>query len=108
MSLRPMTPFSRFVLLWVGEEEAPMTDGARTTTETPPPDAGRAYRQREAAVMGPKEATWLAWYMCFLSLGLTALGLMLLVLSREHHGGLVFEQWAEDAPVAGGLSALGA
>ena len=108
MSLRPMTPFSRFVLLWVGEEEAPMTDGARTTTETPPPDAGRAYRQREAAVMGPKEATWLAWYMCFLSLALAALGLVLLVLSRERIGGLVFEQWAEDALMAVGFSTIGA
>ncbi len=85
-----------------------MTDGARTTTETPPPDAGRAYRQREAAVMGPKEATWLAWCMCFLSLVLTALGLLLWVLSREHHGGLVFEQWAEDAVVAIGFSTIGA
>jgi hypothetical protein len=28
---------------------------------------------------------------------LTALGLVLLVLGREHHGVLIFEQWAEDA-----------
>jgi hypothetical protein len=58
--------------------------------------------------MGWKEATWVAWCMCALSLALTALGLLLLVLSREHHGGLVFEQWAEDAVVAVGFSTIGA
>jgi hypothetical protein len=58
--------------------------------------------------MGPKEAAWLAWYMCALSLLLTALGLVLLVLSRDHHGALIFEQWAEDAVVAIGFSTIGA
>jgi hypothetical protein len=58
--------------------------------------------------MSPKEAAWLSWYMCALSLVLTALGLLLLVLGREHHGGLVFEQWAEDAVVAVGFSTIGA
>ena len=88
-----------------------MSEGARTTAGTLPSDAGRPPdpRRREAtAVMGQREATWLAWYMCALSLGLTALGLMLLVLNREHHGGLVFEQWAEDAVVVGGFSTIGA
>ena len=46
--------------------------------------------------------------MCVLSLVLTALGLLLLVLGREHLGGLVFEQWAEDAVVAVGFSTIGA
>jgi hypothetical protein len=103
-----MAPFSRFGLLRVGEEEARMTEEARTTAGTLPYDARRPDRRREAAVMGPKEATWLAWYMCALSLVLTALGLLLLVLSREHHGVLVFEQWAEDAVVAVGFSTIGA
>jgi hypothetical protein len=85
-----------------------MTEEARTTAGTLPSDARRPDRRREAAVMGPKEATWLAWYMCALSLVLTALGLLLLVLSREHHGVLVFEQWAEDAVVAVGFSTIGA
>jgi hypothetical protein len=58
--------------------------------------------------MSPKEAAWLSWYMCVLSLVLTALGLLLLVLGREHLGGLVFEQWAEDAVVAVGFSTIGA
>jgi hypothetical protein len=85
-----------------------MAEEARTTAGTLPYDARRPDRRREAAVMGPKEATWLAWYMCALSLVLTALGLLLLVLSREHHGVLVFEQWAEDAVVAVGFSTIGA
>ncbi len=64
--------------------------------------------QHGPAVLSTSEATWLAWYMCFLSLGLAALGLLLLVLSREHHGVPVFEQWAEDAVVAVGFSTIGA
>jgi hypothetical protein len=58
--------------------------------------------------MSPTEAAWLARYMCFLSLVLTALGLLLLALSREHLGGLIFEQWVEDAVVAVGFSTIGA
>ena len=85
-----------------------MTEGPRTATGTLPSDARRPDRRREAAVMGPKEAAWLAWYMCALSLMLTVLGLVLLVLSREHHGVLIFEQWAEDAVVAIGFSTIGA
>ena len=87
-----------------------MTEGARTTAGTLPSDAGGlpGPRREATAVMGRKEATWVAWCMCALSLGLTALGLLLLVLSREHHGGLVFEQWAKDAVVAAGFSTIGA
>ncbi len=85
-----------------------MTEWALTAAGALPSDARRPDRRREAAVMGPKEAAWLAWYMCALSLMLTALGLVLLVLSREHHGVLIFEQWAEDAVVAIGFSTIGA
>ena len=42
--------------------------------------------EHEAAVMSPSEAAWLAWYMCALSFAFTALGLLLLVLSRAHPG----------------------
>jgi len=31
--------------------------------------------------MSPREAAWLAWYMCTVSLMMTALGLFLLMLS---------------------------
>src|ERR687893_2305628 len=108
MVSRPMAWLPSPGLLRVGEEEALMTEGPRTAPGTLPSDARRPDRRREAAVMGPKEAAWLAWYMCGLSLMLTALGLVLLVLSREHHGVLIFEQWAEDAVVAIGFSTIGA
>src|SRR5215203_1234950 len=62
-----------------------------------------------AAVLSPSEAAWLAWYMCALSLTFAALGLLLLILSREALPGVpVFEQWAEDTVVAVGFSTLGA
>src|SRR5918997_2087378 len=108
MVSRPMAWLPSPGLLRVGEEEALMTEGPRTAPGTLPSDARRPDRRREAAVMGPKEAAWLAWYMCALSLMLTVLGLVLLVLSREHHGVLIFEQWAEDAVVAIGFSTIGA
>jgi hypothetical protein len=85
-----------------------MTEATRTTAGPFPSGARQPDRRREAALMGRKEAAWLAWYMCALSLMLTALGLVLLVLSREHHGVLIFEQWAEDAVVAIGFSTIGA
>ena len=86
-----------------------MPEGRQTTAGTLPSNAERAPDlRRENPLMGPREAAWLSWYMCALSLGLTALGLLLLVLGREHLGGLVFEQWAEDAVVAVGFSTIGA
>jgi hypothetical protein len=103
-----MAPFSRFGLLRAGEEEARMTEGIRTTAGTLSSDAKRPSERRVAAVIGPKEAVWLARYMCLLSLAFAALGLLLLVLGREHHGAPVFGQWAEDAVVAVGFSTLGA
>ncbi len=86
-----------------------MNEAARTT-ETSSSKAKRPSILRyEAAGMRSSEATWLAWYMCALSLAFAALGLLLLVLSRVALPGLpVFEQWAEDAVVAVGFSALGA
>jgi hypothetical protein len=87
-----------------------MLEGTETVVGTLPPKAkGSPRSRREAAVMSPSEASWLAWYMCALSLGLTGLGLLLVVLSQEaHHGVPVFGQWAEDAVVAVGFSTLGA
>ena len=86
-----------------------MPEGRQTTAGTLPSDAERAPDlRRENPLMSPKEAAWLSWYMCVLSLVLTALGLLLLVLGREHLGGLVFEQWAEDAVVTVGFSTIGA
>jgi hypothetical protein len=86
-----------------------MPEGRQTTAGPRSPDAERSPDpRREITLMGPTEAAWVAWCMCALSLALTALGLLLLALGREHHGGLVFEQWAEDAVVAVGFSTIGA
>lgn len=87
-----------------------MNEAAQTTTETFSSKAKRlSILQHEAAGMRSSEATWLAWYMCALSLAFAALGLFLLVWSRVAlPGAPVFEQWAEDAVVAVGFSTLGA
>src|SRR5215204_2240493 len=87
-----------------------MNEAAQTTTETISSKARRlSILQYESAGMRYSEATWLAWYMCALSLVFAALGLFLLVWSRVAlPGAPVFEQWAEDAVVAVGFSTLGA
>jgi hypothetical protein len=87
-----------------------MGEKARPEAGTIPQKAMRSPDLRlEAAVLSQSEAAWLAWYMCAISLTLAALGLLLLVLSREALPGVpVFEQWAEDTVVAVGFSTLGA
>src|SRR5215213_4690937 len=87
-----------------------MNEAPQTTTETISSKAKRlSILLYEAAGMRSSEATWLAWYMCALSLVFAVLGLFLLVLSRiALPGAPVFEQWAEDAVVAVGFSTLGA
>src|SRR5918997_4637507 len=87
-----------------------MLEGTETVEGTLSPKAkGSPGSRSEAAVMSQSEASWLAWYMCALSLGLAALGLLLVVLGREaHHGAPAFGQWAEDAIIAVGFSTLGA
>src|SRR3712207_8532870 len=62
-----------------------------------------------AALMSQRDAAWLAWYICALSLGLAAFGLLLMLLGQEaHHGVAHFERWAEDAVIAVGFSTVGA
>src|SRR5215213_609495 len=87
-----------------------MNGAAQTTTEIISSKAKRlSILPYEAAGMRSSEATWLAWYMCALSLLFAARGLLLLVGSRVAlPGAPVFEQWAEDAVVAVGFSTLGA
>jgi hypothetical protein len=87
-----------------------MNEAPQATTETFSSKAKQlSILQYEAAGMRSSEATWLAWYMCALSLAFAALGLFLLVFSRVAlPGAPVFEQWAEDALVAVGFSTLGA
>ncbi|MDQ5826923.1 MAG: hypothetical protein M3441_22350 [Chloroflexota bacterium] len=86
-----------------------MSKEASHAVESFSPRAERSLDLRhEAALMSPSEAAWLAWCMCAISLAFTALGLLLLVLSRAHHGVPVFEQWVEDALVAVSFSTVGA
>jgi hypothetical protein len=64
--------------------------------------------------MSPREAAWLAWYMCTVSLMLTALGLALLVVSRSptgapvYAGAPVFDYWLVNAVIAVSFSTAGA
>jgi len=110
MVLRPNPLFPPAALLKKGVKEAEVREGAQTMAGTYSFKVERSPTLRhEATLLSQSEAGWLAWYMCAVSLVLTALGLLLLVLSREAYLSMpVFEQWAEDAVVAVGFSTLGA
>jgi hypothetical protein len=64
--------------------------------------------------MSPSEAAWLAWYMCTVSVTLTALGLSLLVVSRSpgsapvYAGAPVFDYWLVNAVIVVSFSTVGA
>ena len=55
--------------------------------------------------MSRSSAIWLAWYMCALSLALTALSLLLLILNLDVY---IYYNWLETTLVAVGYSAVGA
>ena len=60
--------------------------------------------------MSPHEAAWLAWYMCTVSLMMTALGLFLLMLSRSplYASAPGFDYWLVNTVAAVSFSAGGA
>jgi hypothetical protein len=58
--------------------------------------------------MSPREAAWLAWYMCVVSLVLTAFGLLFLVMSRFREGAPVFDYWLLNTVIAVSFSPVGA
>jgi hypothetical protein len=64
--------------------------------------------------MSAREAAWLAWYLCAVSLTLTVLGLFLLLVSRSpagapvYAGGPVFDYWLENTVVVISFSTVGA
>ncbi len=72
-----------------------MTEGAR---EQGPRVGGISHRT----------AVWLAWSLCGLSLVLTALSLLLLVLSLSHPGVHIYDYWVETTLAAIGFSTVGA
>jgi hypothetical protein len=68
----------------------------------------------EDETMSTRTATWVAWSICALSFVLTALGLLLLVLSRSpvgspiHAGAPVFDYWLESLLMGISFSVVGA
>jgi hypothetical protein len=90
--------------------EKQMREQAGQAVEGPSPEAAlRPGSGREAARVSLPMAAWIAWTLCALSIGLAALGLLLLVLGEETRPDVpVFGQWVEDAVVAVGFSTLGA
>jgi hypothetical protein len=57
--------------------------------------------------MSRQEAAWLAWYMCAVSLLLTAFGLFFLVMSQSRMGVPVFDYWLVNTVMALSFSSVG-
>jgi len=53
-------------------------------------------------------AAWLAWWLCALSLALTALGLLFHILNQPHPRVPIFDHWMESTLLGVGLSTVGA
>ncbi|CAA9460345.1 MAG: hypothetical protein AVDCRST_MAG58-2439 [uncultured Rubrobacteraceae bacterium] len=68
----------------------------------------RGSKKRDANTMSRQEAAWLAWYMCAVSLTLTALGLLFLVASQSREGAPVFDYWLLNTVMAVSFSPVGA
>jgi hypothetical protein len=65
-------------------------------------------RKQGAHVMSAQESAWLAWYMCAVSLMMTALGLFLLMASQSRTGAPVFDYWLLNTVIAVSFSPVGA
>jgi hypothetical protein len=61
-----------------------------------------------AHVMSVQESAWLAWYMCAVSLMMTALGLLLLMASQSRVSAPVFDYWLLNTVIAVSFSPVGA
>jgi hypothetical protein len=61
-----------------------------------------------AHVMSAQESAWLAWYMCAVSLMMTALGLLLLMASQSRVSAPVFDYWLLNTVIAVSFSPVGA
>ena len=75
---------------------------ARMKERTPGPSG------HEGARISPRAAAWLARSGCAVALTLAGIGLLLLVLGREHPDVPIFEEWVEDTVIAFGFSTVGA
>ena len=67
----------------------------------------RSRKERAARTMSRREAAWLAWYMCAVSLGLVGVGLVFLVVSRRA-GAPVFDYLLLNTVMAVSFSPVGA
>ena len=65
-------------------------------------------QQTAKPTMSRSSATWLAWYMCVLSLALTALSLFLLALNLSNPGIHIYEPWYQHSVIAVAFSTVGA
>jgi hypothetical protein len=69
--------------------------------------------KQAAALMNRREAAWLAWYMCSVSLMLTVLGLLFLVVSRSptgapvYAGASLYDFWLINTVIALSFSTVG-
>src|SRR5919112_4307127 len=72
-----------------------------------PGKAQRRSKKQGTRTMSRREAAWLAWYMCAVSLGLIGLGLFFLVVSRRA-GAPVFDYWLLNTVMAVSFSPVGA
>jgi hypothetical protein len=64
-------------------------------------------RRQGAHIMSEQESTWLAWYMCAVSLMMTALGLLFLIASQSRTGAPVFDYWLLNTVIAVSFSPVG-
>jgi hypothetical protein len=58
--------------------------------------------------MSAQESAWLAWYMCAVSLMMTALGFLFLIASHSRTGAPVFDYWLLNTVIAVSFSPVGA
>ena len=58
--------------------------------------------------MSVQESAWLAWYMCAVSLMMTALGLLFLIASQFRGSAPVFDYWLLNTVIAVSFSPVGA
>src|SRR5215203_388164 len=65
-------------------------------------------KKQGAHIMSAQESAWLAWYMCAVSLMMTALGLLLLIASQSRVSAPVFDYWLLNTVMAVSFSPVGA
>jgi hypothetical protein len=68
----------------------------------------RSPKKQDASAMSTQEAAWLAWYLCAVSLLLTAFGLVFLVASRSLVSAPVYDYWLLNTVMAVSFSPVGA